>query len=65
MPHRLIASTRPDQFFETVEGQPTILSQVTSRQGFVFWAFKPACRSSVSPGGLQAVSLIPTWGDAS
>jgi hypothetical protein len=64
MPHRLMASSRPDQFFETVEGQPTILSQVTSRQGFVFWACKPACRSSVSLGSLQGVWLIATWSDA-
>jgi hypothetical protein len=65
MPHRRFASARPDQFFETVQGQPTIPSQVTSRQGFVFWACNPACRPSVSIGSLQGVWLIATWSDAS
>jgi hypothetical protein len=65
MPHRRFASTRPDRFFETVQGQPTIPSQVTSRQGFVLRACKPACRLSVSIGSLQAVWLIATWSDAS
>jgi hypothetical protein len=33
MPDRRFASTCPDQFSETVTGQFTLLSQVTSGQG--------------------------------
>jgi hypothetical protein len=65
MPHRRFASTRPDQLFETAEGQLGILSQVTSRQGSVSWACKPACKLSVAIGSLQALWLIATWSEAS
>lgn len=64
MPHRS-SSTRRDQFFETAECEPTILSQVTSRQASVLWDCKLACRPSESVGSLLGPWPIDTWSEPS
>jgi hypothetical protein len=64
MRHRS-ASTRRDQFFETVESQPTNLSQLTSRQVSALRACKPVCRWSESVGSLLGLWLIDTWSEPS
>jgi hypothetical protein len=65
MPHRLFASTLPDQFFDTVEGLARILSRLMSRRGPVSGACKPACRLSMPIGSLQGPWRIATWSEAS
>jgi hypothetical protein len=65
MPDHRSATTGRDQFFETVECQPTILSQVTLRQGPVLRGRKPACRLSVSFGSLHGLRQIATWSEPS
>jgi hypothetical protein len=60
MPHHS-ARTRRDQFFETDEGEPTILP----RQASVPSVCKPACRPSESVGSLPGVWLIDTWSEPS
>jgi hypothetical protein len=64
MPHRS-ASTRRDQFFETVKCDATVLPQVTSRQGTPLWACQSACRPSDSVGSLLGLWLIATWSEPS
>jgi hypothetical protein len=64
MPYRS-GSTRRDQLFETVEREPPILSQGTSRQGSVLRACKPACRPSESVGSLLELWLIDAWSEPS
>ena len=65
MPHRRSARTRRDPFLETVEREPTILSQVPSRQSSVLRVCKPACSLSGSVGSLLGPCPIDTWSEPS
>jgi hypothetical protein len=65
MRHFRSESTGPDQLFETVECQPTILPQVTRRQRSVVRTCRPVCRLSVSIGSLHGLWQIATWSEPS